>query len=149
MHSGRLRPIASTLLALILAALGAPQLAQATPSMYLVDRTDDVSAAAACTPSPNDCSLRGAVQDANANPGSTIVLAAQQTYQLTDIPSGELILTDTTVISTSQALCITNCKAVVAGGPSWPYRLLEVKPGATVTVDAVEFTHGVDSHGVC
>src|SRR5579859_641787 len=154
MPSSRLRPLVSVLLTLVLAAaaLGAPapQLAlakPATPAVYLVDRTDDVFATGCIVATPNDCSLRGAVQNANANPGSTIVLAAQQTYQLTDTPSGELVLTATTVISTSQALCITNCLAVVAGGPSWPYRLLEVKPGATVTVDAVEFTHGVDSNG--
>jgi predicted outer membrane repeat protein len=52
-----------------------------------VDRTDDPSgagltAASACTAAANDCSLRGAVQFANANPGSTINLPAG-TYALT------------------------------------------------------------------
>lgn len=46
-----------------------------------VDRTDDVAAASACTAAINDCSLRGAVVFANANPGTTIVLPSG-TYQL-------------------------------------------------------------------
>lgn len=46
-----------------------------------VDRTDDVAAASACTAVANDCSLRGAVSFANANPGTTIVVPAG-TYQL-------------------------------------------------------------------
>jgi fibronectin-binding autotransporter adhesin len=144
------RSTASSLLAFVvtLAALGAPapQVAQAAPSTYLVDRTDDVIVAA-CTNAPNDCSLRGAVQDANANPGSTIVLAAQQTYLLTNVGAGELILTANTAITTSQALCITNCIAVIAGGPGWATRLLKVVPGAAVSVDHVEFTGGNANNG--
>jgi predicted outer membrane repeat protein len=47
-----------------------------------VDRTDDTAAASACTAAANDCSLRGAVLFANANPGMTITVPAG-TYQLT------------------------------------------------------------------
>jgi len=46
-----------------------------------VDRTDDTAAASACTAAVNDCSLRGAVSFANANPGTTIVVPAG-TYNL-------------------------------------------------------------------
>jgi YVTN family beta-propeller protein/predicted outer membrane repeat protein len=51
----------------------------ATASTITVDRTDDPSgagltAASACTAAANDCSLRGAIQFANANAGSTINL---------------------------------------------------------------------------
>ena len=46
-----------------------------------VDRTDDVVAAAACTAAANDCSLRGAVEFANLNPGTTISVPAGS-YQL-------------------------------------------------------------------
>ena len=56
-----------------------------------VDRFDDPSPGAAfsaCTPAPNDCSLRGAVIAANAVPGSTINLAAG-TYTLTIAGAGE------------------------------------------------------------
>lgn len=34
---------------------------------YVVDRTDDVAGASACTAAANDCSLRGALNNANAN----------------------------------------------------------------------------------
>src|SRR5262245_33600223 len=62
----------------------------ASPAAMLVsitvDRTDDTAAASACTAAANDCSLRGAVSFANANPGTTINVPAG-TYQLT-IPGG-------------------------------------------------------------
>jgi len=51
-----------------------------------VDRTDDTAAATACTGSPNDCSLRGAIIAANADATATPViinLAASTTYNLT------------------------------------------------------------------
>ena len=51
-----------------------------------VDRTDDAGAASACTAAANDCSLRGAVEFANLNPGTTINVPAG-TYQL-NIPGG-------------------------------------------------------------
>ncbi len=46
-----------------------------------VDRTDDNVAASACTAAANDCSLRGAIIFANANPGTTITIPAG-TYTL-------------------------------------------------------------------
>jgi len=54
-----------------------------------VDRLDDTAAAAACTAAGNDCSLRGAVIFANANPGTTINVPAG-TYQLTIDGNSEL-----------------------------------------------------------
>ena len=53
-----------------------------------VDRADDNAGASACTAAANDCSLRGAVINANANPGTTINVPAG-TYQLTIAGSGE------------------------------------------------------------
>jgi hypothetical protein len=53
-----------------------------------VDRTDDTAAASACTAAPNDCSLRGAVANANLNPGTTINVPAG-TYQLNIAGTGE------------------------------------------------------------
>lgn len=61
----------------------------ALPAMFVsitVDRTDDAAGASACTAAASDCSLRGAVSFANANPGTTIVVPAG-TYQL-NIPGG-------------------------------------------------------------
>lgn len=51
-----------------------------------VDTAADVPVLSACTASPGDCTLRGAVQFANANPGTTISVPAG-TYTLT-IPGG-------------------------------------------------------------
>ena len=51
-----------------------------------VDRTDDVAGASGCTVAPNDCSLRGAIINANADPGATpivINLQSSTTYNLT------------------------------------------------------------------
>jgi hypothetical protein len=51
-----------------------------------VDRTDDTAGATACTAAPNDCSLRGAIIAANADPGANPViinLQAATTYNLT------------------------------------------------------------------
>ncbi|MDQ5846479.1 MAG: hypothetical protein M3539_14410, partial [Acidobacteriota bacterium] len=51
-----------------------------------VDTTADVPVLSACTAAPADCTLRGAVEFANANPGTTISVPAG-TYTLT-IPGG-------------------------------------------------------------
>jgi hypothetical protein len=51
-----------------------------------VDRTDDTAAASACTVAPNDCSLRGAIIAANADPNADAVIINLQpatTYNLT------------------------------------------------------------------
>jgi len=63
-----------------------PAVAPVMFASITVDRTDDTAAASACTAAANDCSLRGAVSFANANPGTTIVIPAG-TYQL-NIPGG-------------------------------------------------------------
>jgi hypothetical protein len=56
----------------------------APTAVITVDRTDDPSggslaAVSACTAAGSDCSLRGAVQFANANPGTTISIPANAT----------------------------------------------------------------------
>jgi hypothetical protein len=56
------------------------------PTTFDVDRTDDTAAATACTAAPNDCSLRGAIIAANADPGADPVVINLQpgaTYNLT------------------------------------------------------------------
>jgi trimeric autotransporter adhesin len=57
-----------------------------TPTTLDVDRTDDNAAATACTPAANDCSLRGAIIAANADPSANPVIINLQpatTYNLT------------------------------------------------------------------
>ncbi|HEY6229820.1 MAG TPA: immunoglobulin domain-containing protein, partial [Pyrinomonadaceae bacterium] len=70
------------------APMGAPLTAAPLLASITVDRTDDNPAASACTAAANDCSLRGAVDFANLNPGTTINVPAG-TYQLTIDGSSE------------------------------------------------------------
>ena len=49
-------------------------------AIYDVDRTDDDATATACTSAPNDCSLRGAIIAANANPGPDTINLPARTY---------------------------------------------------------------------
>jgi hypothetical protein len=73
------------LLAALLAALalaGAPAPA-AGATTFVVDRGDDPDPPAqACTTAANDCSLRGAVLAANANPGADTISLPARTYTL-------------------------------------------------------------------
>jgi len=68
-------------------ALGMPVRTVSAAGAITVDRTDDPAVttagagAAACTAAANDCSLRGAVLGANANPGTTIHIPSG-TYNL-------------------------------------------------------------------
>jgi hypothetical protein len=68
-------------------AFGGPSnLLMPVPTTFDVDRTDDTAAATACTASPNDCSLRGAVIAANSNLSADPVIINLQpatTYNLT------------------------------------------------------------------
>jgi hypothetical protein len=48
---------------------------------YVVDRLDD-STVNACTSQPNDCALRGAILDGNANSGDDVILLDAGTYTL-------------------------------------------------------------------
>ncbi|MGZ5537274.1 MAG: FG-GAP repeat domain-containing protein, partial [Chthoniobacterales bacterium] len=80
---------------LLLLQAGSPspiEMSLHTAATITVDRTDDPSgaalaAASVCGAAANDCSLRGAIQFANANPGSTITLPAG-TYTLTTAGGG-------------------------------------------------------------
>jgi|GEM_PF-6472539 len=93
------RPSLIVALSLVLAAtawLGtgaaAPSTAIAAGPILTVDRTDDVAAASGCTDTPDDCSLRGATINANADgnaeietivvPAGTYVLSAPGAEQL-------------------------------------------------------------------
>lgn len=57
----------------------------AAASVLVVDRTDDTAAPAAsqCTVAPNDCSLRGAISNANINPDADVITLPAGVYTLT------------------------------------------------------------------
>jgi hypothetical protein len=83
-----------------------------------VDRTDDTAAAFACTASPNDCSLRGAIINANADVSGTpitINLQAGTTYNLTltnATQENAAVTGDLDITTTLHSVTI------VGGGPS-------------------------------
>src|SRR5262249_23629035 len=92
----------------------------ASSTTFNVDRTDDTSAATACTAAPNDCSLRGAILAANADPSPSpaiINLQPATTYNLTLInatqenaaATGDLDITTT-----------AHTVTIVGGGSSGP-----------------------------
>jgi hypothetical protein len=64
---------------------GTPNLLPLLATTLNVDRTDDTAAATACTASPNDCSLRGAIIAANTiiGPDPVFINLQSTTYSLT------------------------------------------------------------------
>ena len=86
--------------------------------------------------SGDQCTLRAAVMEANAVPGAdTINLAAGATYELT-LPSPDPAGPDAKVgdLDVTGGLTIAGSgpdPAVIAGGPGWSDRLIEVDFGAT------------------
>jgi hypothetical protein len=97
-------------------------------AVYLVDRDDDAPAATACTGAANDCSLRGAIGNANANPGAVVQLQAGHIYNLTHSASGDLQATANTTILPAGVCFI--CFTIIQGGPGWNDRLLHVTDAA-------------------
>lgn len=86
----------------------------ARAATYVVDRTDDVAGANACTAAANDCSLRGAINNANANGTGADTInfnvgggsGLPQTFNLTAaLPD---IQTSLTIDGTSQPLWVSS-----------------------------------------
>lgn len=131
--------------ALLFAVLAGSNIAFA--NTYAVDRTDDVTTGA-CTAAANDCSLRGAIITANANPGAdTINLQDSVTYKLTLGPadsapgafiegSGDLDITG--------PLTLSGNKATVDGNQV--DRVFDIGNAAgtsfSVTINLLTITHG-------
>ena len=85
-----------------------------------VDRSDDTAAASACTPAPNDCSLRGAVINSNADVGAmpvTINLQPATTYTLTLTNATQENAAATGDLDINTSLHAVN---IVGGGSSGP-----------------------------
>jgi hypothetical protein len=88
-----IRTAASVFTVAAAAALVALYLFVLTPGAeagaLVVDRSDDDASASACTPAPNDCSLRGAITNANMNPGPDLIQVPNNTYTLTIVGANE------------------------------------------------------------
>lgn len=120
------RKITGSLLALFVLFVVFVNLAPSAASMmpfattFDVDRTDDTAAASACTVAPNDCSLRGAIIAANADPNPDAVVINLQpatTYNLTltNATQENAALTGDLDITTS-----LHSVTLVGGGSSGP-----------------------------
>jgi hypothetical protein len=113
---------------------------------FVVDRTDDVVSATACTDAtPEDCSLRGAIRAANATLGRDTIVVPAGTYALT-IPgagddaaaSGDLDITDNLTLAGAGASTTT-----IAGAAG--DRVLHVDPngaGIDVSISGVTVQGG-------
>ncbi len=129
--------VAASLLSLILVAPAA-----AAPKTYDVDRIDDDATQTACTGAANDCTLRGAIIAANANPGADTINLPAGTYTLSiagadeDLAAtGDLDITDDLTI-TGAARATT----IVDGGQK--DRVFQTDPagGGTITVTIQNLT---------
>jgi hypothetical protein len=121
-----------------------------------VDTTVDDGSLTACDDATtNDCSLRGAITAANANPGADTVVLPSGTYTLTIAGTGEdanatgdLDVTDDLALQGADAATtIIQACAVVAPATTCQAvdRVLDVDPGAkgiTVTVSGVTLRNG-------
>lgn len=114
----------------------------ASAATFIVDSfTDSISSA--CTASPNDCSLRGAILAANANPGDDVVLLGAGVYELS-IVGGDEDLGSTGDLDVLDGLVIRGA------GPKKTFidangidRVLEVRaPGERLTLRGVVLTGG-------
>ena len=143
MHLGR---ICSLFVAVVvLLALIGVQPADAAGS-YVVD-TDSDANLTACTAAPNDCSLRGAINAANAVAGAdTITFAADYTITL-DGSSLPDVTTELTISGNGAANTIVQasiCNPVTLLGSCTPatYRVFNVTSAGNLTLDGLTVQHG-------
>lgn len=122
-----------------------------------VDRTDDTAAASACTAAANDCSLRGAISFADANPGTTIILPAG-TYQL-NIPggagegfSGNNAIGDLDITANNTTISGAGASTTIIQQTQPNDRVIEVNPfldaNFTTTISGVTISGGHETTGV-
>ena len=135
-------------------------LTAAVPMMFAsitVDRTDDAAAASACTAAASDCSLRGAVTFANANPGTTIILPAG-TYQL-NIPggasegfSGNNAIGDVDITGNNTTISGAGAATTIIQQTQPNDRVIEINPflasSLTTTISNVTISGGHETTGV-
>ena len=125
------------------AALGLTATAQATD--YTVDRPDDPGGAGGCVlATPNDCSLRQAINDAQSAPNSPtvdrVLFQSGMSGTITLVPGG-LFVTDPLDIVGPGA----NVLAVSGGDIQRVLDTEQATPGDPVTVSGLTLTHGYGS----
>ena len=127
--------------------LGGGRAALAGELTILVDRTDDTAtpAAQACTAAANDCSLRGAIMKANADPTNIYTITfpgGPNTYTLTrdnETPDDESIRDLDVMVNMMIRGSGADSTVIDANG----YRAIHIHNGATVLIEGVSITNGV------
>ncbi len=139
--NGKDNQLLSLVTAILLGCLSTPTWA----NTYLVDTTDDDPSLRACTLfGHGDCSLRGALMNANANAGDDeIWLVFPLIYNLTingygGAEEGDLDITGNVLIHGPSA----SSTRIDASGMSGNHRIFEVASGVTVTIRGLWLTGG-------
>jgi len=149
-HRISIRPARAGLRAMPL--MVAPLLATIT-----VDRTDDVFSASTCGAAANDCSLRGAVAYANANPGTTISIPAG-TYLLTIDGSaegfnGDDSIGDLDITASNTSIVGAGAATTIIRQTTSNDRVIEVNPfldaGFITSISGVTITGGKETTAAC
>lgn len=102
---------------------------------FVVDRLDDADVGD-CTPAPNDCTLRGAINLANATPGADTI-----TFSV----SGSIFLGSALPNLTSDITINGNGAADTVIDRGFGGRVMRVANGATVTLDSLTIQRGAVS----
>ncbi len=146
---------AITLVGLLLSVglLLRPPVASALQLTIVVDRTDDTSAPAArvCSNAANDCSLRGAILKANADPANSYNItfaAGANAYPLDEVDEAA----DDERLFDLDILVSMN---ITGNGPGlttiYPmfnnFRVFDVAPGTEVTISSLTISDGSDQDG--
>src|SRR5687767_3035594 len=123
------------------------------------DMVDSDVGDGACRTSAGTCSLRAAIQEANANPGADVIEVPGGTYEIAipplnqnDITTGDLDITDSLAISgAGGGSTIVDGGTPPAGAPPRVHgldRLVEVLvDGGTVTFSGLTFRDGYAENG--
>jgi len=110
---------------------------------YVVDRADDVNVSV-CTSAPNDCSLRGAINDANATSGVTITFDSSV---FTSAATGTITLSaDLPEITANMDISGLGRDQVIVDGAN-SHRPFTINASATVNLSGMTVTHGSSSFG--
>ncbi len=138
-----------TSMALMVVGLGGAALSDST---FVVDRPDDVATATACTTTPNDCTLRGAIIAANTTPGADTITVPEGTYSLTMVGTGE-DNSATGDLDIREALTIDGAganAAIVDGGGAAGLqdRIFHNHGSVSTTISGLTITGGSGSGGI-
>lgn len=128
---------AATVLTLIFAA-GAAQAAT-----YVVDTTSDSAGLSACTAGANDCSLRGAINNANAG-GTTSTIQFDAGFFAS--PRTIALASDLPAVTTTLAIDGPGSGLLTVDGQN-AHRPFHVLSGADLTVTAMTMAHGASDKG--